>query len=151
MERWVIRRRCILILQVQWWSGSCVLFKYVVLLSLFLCPFVFSPTTYNWNCCRINELWYSPPRGVLPAQFSLCRVRLFATPWIAAHQASLSITNSQSSLRLMSIESMMPSSRLILCRPLLLPPSAFPSIRVFSSESALRIRWPSVGVLSGLW
>ena len=64
-----------------------------------------------------------------------------ATPWIAAHQASLSITNSLSSLKLMSIESVMPSSHLILCRPLLLP-SVLPSIRVFSSESALHIRWP---------
>ena len=63
------------------------------------------------------------------------------TPWIAARQASLSITNSLSSLKLMSIESVMPSSHLILCRPLLLP-SVFPSIRVFSSESALHIRWP---------
>ena len=73
---------------------------------------------------------------------SLSCVRLFATPWIAARQASLSITNSRSSLRLMSIESVMPSSHLILCRPLLLLPSIFPSIRVFSNESALRIRWP---------
>ena len=64
------------------------------------------------------------------------------TPWTAAHQASLSITNSQSSLKLMSIESVMPSNHLILCHPLLLLPSIFPSIRVFSSESALRIRWP---------
>ena len=73
---------------------------------------------------------------------SLSRVRLFSTPWIAARQASLSITNSQSSLRLTSIESVMPSSHLILCHPLLLLPSIFPSIRVFSNESALRIRWP---------
>ena len=73
---------------------------------------------------------------------ALSHVRLFATPWPAAHQASLSITNSQSLLKLMSIESVMPSNHLILCRPLLLPPSIFPSIRVFSSESALLIRWP---------
>ena len=72
----------------------------------------------------------------------LSRVRLFATPWIAAHQASLSIPNSQSSLRLTSIESVMPSSHLILCHPLLLLPPIPPSIRVFSNESALRIRWP---------
>ena len=69
-------------------------------------------------------------------------VRLFATLWIAARQASLSITNSRSSLKLMPIESVMPSSHLVLCRPLLLPPSLFPSIRVFSSKSVLRIRWP---------
>ena len=77
-------------------------------------------------------------------QFSsvLSRVRLFATPWIAARQASLSITNSRSSLRLMSIESVMPSSHLILCRPLLLLPPVPPSIRVFSNESTLHMRWP---------
>ena len=73
---------------------------------------------------------------------SLSRVRLFATPWIAAHQAFLSITNSWSSLRLTSIESVMPSSHLILCRPLLLLPPIPPSIRVFSSESTLRMGWP---------
>ena len=74
---------------------------------------------------------------------SLSHVRLFATPWTAVRQASLSITNSWSSLSLTSIESVMPSSHLILCRPLLLLPSIFPSIRVFSNESALRIRWPT--------
>ena len=68
-------------------------------------------------------------------------VRLFATPWTAAHQASLSITNSQSLPKLTSIESVMPSNHLILCRLLLLPPSIFPSKRVFSNESALCIRW----------
>ena len=73
---------------------------------------------------------------------SLSRVRLFATPWIAARQASLSTTNSRSSLRLKSIKSVMPSSHLILWRPLLLLPSIPPSIRVFSNESALRMRWP---------
>ena len=73
---------------------------------------------------------------------SLSRVRLFATPWIAARQASLSITNSRSSLRLTSIESVMPSSHLILCRPLLLLPPIPPSIKVFSNESTLCMRWP---------
>jgi len=72
----------------------------------------------------------------------LSHVLLFATPWVAARQASLSITNSDNSLRLKSIESVMPSSHLILCRPLLLLPPIPPSIRVFSSESALRMRWP---------
>ena len=72
---------------------------------------------------------------------SLSRVQLFATPWTAARQASLSITNSRSSLRLKSIKSVMPSSHLILCHPLLCLPSIFPLIRVFSNESALRIRW----------
>ena len=69
-------------------------------------------------------------------------VRLFATPWTAAHQASLSITNSQNLLKLKSIESVMPSNHLILCRPLLLLPSIPPSIRVFSNESTLHMRWP---------
>ena len=72
----------------------------------------------------------------------LSRVWPFATPWTAAHQASLSITSSQSLLKLISIELMMPSNHLILCRPLLLQPSTFPSIRVFSKESVLHIRWP---------
>ena len=72
----------------------------------------------------------------------LSRVQLFATPWTAAPQASLSITNSRSLLKLMSIASVMPSNHLILCHPLLLLPLIFPSIRVFSSESVLHIRWP---------
>ena len=72
----------------------------------------------------------------------LSRLGLFATPWIAAHQASLSITNSRSSLRVTSIESVMPSSHLILCRPLLLLPPIPPSIRVFSNESTLHMTWP---------
>ena len=72
----------------------------------------------------------------------LSHVQLFATPWTATRQASLSITNSRRLLKLMFIESVMPSNHLILCHPLLLPPSIFPSIRIFSNESALRIRWP---------
>ena len=84
--------------------------------------------------------------GNFSVQFSsvqlLSHVQLFATPWITARQASLSITNSQSLLKLMSIESVMPSSDLILCRPLLLLPSIPPSIRAFSNESTLRMRWP---------
>ena len=75
-----------------------------------------------WSAQLLNHVW------------------LFATPWTAAHQASLSITNSQSLLKCMSIESVMPSNHLILCRPLFLLPSVFPSIRVFSNESALHIR-----------
>ena len=83
---------------------------------------------------------------ILATQFSSVQslgcVRLLTTPWIAARQASLSITNSQSSLRLTSIKSVMPSSHLILCHPLLLLPSIPPSIRVFSNESTFRMRWP---------
>ena len=84
--------------------------------------------------------------SVMKVQFSslrlLSHVQLFATPWTTARQASLSITNFRSSLRLTSIELVMPSNHLILCHPLLLPPSIFPSIRGFSNESVLCIRWP---------
>ena len=79
----------------------------------------------------------------LPSVQLLSHVQLFATPWTAAHQASLSITNSWSLLKLMSIELVMPSNHLLLCRPLLFSPSIFPSIRVFSNESVLCIRWPN--------
>ena len=92
-------------------------------------------------------IWTSISKWLISSVQSLRCVQLFATPWIAACQASLSITNSQSPLRLTSIESVMPSSHLILCRPLL-PPSIFPSIRVFFNESVLRIRWPKYWSLS---
>ena len=82
------------------------------------------------------------PSKFISVQFSLSRVRLFATPWTAACQAFLSINNSWSLPKLKSIKSMMPANHLILCRPLFLPPSIFPSIRVFSKESELCIRWP---------
>ena len=94
----------------------------------------------------MSKAEFVQPYNLPYLQFSsvqlLSRVRLFATPWIAACQASLSITNSQSSLRLTSIESVMPSSHLILCHPLLFLPPIPPSIRVFSSESTLCMRWP---------
>ena len=95
-----------------------------------------------------NTFWlYTYPyKIIINLQFSsvqsLSHVRLFATPWIATRQASLSITNSRSSLRVASIESVMPSSHLILCRPLLLLPPIPPSIKVFSNESTLCMRWP---------
>ena len=85
--------------------------------------------------------YYSPLKVKVKVK-SLSRVQLFVTPWTAAHQASLSIINSQSLLKLMSIESVTLSNHLILRRPLLLPPSIFPSIRVFSNESVLCISWP---------
>ena len=94
-----------------------------------------------------RDIWLNRKMRLMRSfQFSsvqlLNRVRLFATPWIAACQASLSINNSQSSLKLMSIKLVMPSSHLILCRPLLLLPPIPPSTRVFSNESTLRMRWP---------
>ena len=79
---------------------------------------------------------------------SLSHVQLFVTPWTAARHTSLSITNSQSLLKLMSVESVMPFNHLILCHPLLLPPSIFPSIRVFSNKSVLRMRWPKYWTFS---
>ena len=96
----------------------------------------------KYFCCIFSpycfESWYLQFSSVQ----SLSHVRLFATPWAAARQASLSNTNSQSPPKLVSIESVMPSNHLILCRPLLLLPSIFPSIRVFSNELALLIRGP---------
>ena len=98
------------------------------------CTTSFSPLPSASSCPSILSVSQSVQ--------SLSCVQLFATPWTAAHQASLSITNYQSLLKLMSIESVMPPNRLILCHPLLLLPSIIPSIRVFSNESVLRIRWP---------
>ena len=100
--------------------------------------------------CYINRI--SPFQEYYVILFSsvqlLSHVQLFATPWTAAHQASLSITNSWSLLKLMSTELVMPSNHLIVCLPLLLPPSIFPSIRVLSKESVLRIRWPKYWMFS---
>ena len=90
-------------------------------------------------------LWNTTSEVIAAVVQLLSCVRLFAVPWTAAGQASLSITSSWSLLKLMSIESVMPSNHLILCHPLLLLPSIFPSIRVFSNESALCIRWQSTG------
>ena len=86
--------------------------------------------------------------GQTKSSLLFSRVQLFATLWTAVRQASLSITNSWSPPKLMSIESMTPSNHLILCCPLLLPPSIFPSIKVFSNESALHIRWPKYWTFS---
>ena len=93
------------------------------------------------NVAVTSHMWLFAFKFVSSVQPLSC-VRLFAIPWTAARQASLSFTNSWSLLKLMSIESVMPSNHLILCRPLLLLPSMFPSIKVFSNESMLRIRWP---------
>ena len=108
--------------------------------------------SHNWEVSRFSNSELSILSSTVKTGFSsvqsLSRVWLFATPWTAACQASLSITNPQSLLKLMSIESVMPSNHLILCCPLLLPPSILPSIRVFSNESVLRIRWPKYWSLS---
>ena len=107
----------------------------------------------GWRCCEgsdyvpfkiVFSTWHSNWENeyLLNKFSSLSRVQLFVTPWTATRQASLSIINSSSLLKLMSIKSVMPSNHLIICRPLLLLPSTFPSIRVFSNESVLRIRWP---------
>jgi len=125
-------------------SGLSILFHWSVF--LFLCQ-------YHMVLMTTNLLYSLKPGRLIPWLFrvfsvfissvqSLSRVRLFATPWITARQASLSITNSRSSLRLTSIESVMPSSHLMLCCPLLLLPPIPPSIRVFSNESTLCRRWP---------
>ena len=95
-----------------------------------------------------NRCYDNWSTGQFSSVQSLSRVWLFVSPWAAARQAFLSITNSWSLLKLMSIELVMPSNHLILCRPLLLLPSVFPSIRVFSNESILRIRWPTYWTFS---
>ena len=107
-----------------------------------------------WTSINQSELVWSCPiqsesvESGFRSDQSLSCVWLFATPWITARQVSLSITNSRSSLKLMSIESLMPSSHLVLCRPLLLLPPIPPSIRVFSNESTLHMRWPMYWSLS---
>ena len=93
-------------------------------------------------CCNYRAFTSWSPSVQFSSVQSLSRVLLFVPPWTAAHQASLSITNSWGLLKLMSIESVRPFNHLIFCCPLLLPPSIFPSIRVFSNEPVLCIRWP---------
>ena len=115
-------------------TTTCVLIMCQTLYLVLHMPF--SP------CAWKNMVYIFYLKAAFSSVQSLSCVWLFATPWTAARQASLAITNSRSLLKLMSIESVMPSNHLIFCRPLLLLPSIFPSIRVFSSESALHIRWP---------
>ena len=116
-----------------WWAWPCS-----EIFNLIFCWWaVFPPCCLTWGQTMVEII-----REFSSVQL-LSRVWLFTTPWTTACQASLSITNSRSSHKPMSIDSVMPSSHLILCRPLLLLPSIFPSIRVFSNESALRIRWPN--------
>ena len=105
-------------------------------------------TAYNRQNWDINFAYFCFKSHYISSVQSLSQIWLFVTPWTAAHQASLSIIKSQSPLKPMSIESVMPSNHLILCRPLLFPPSIFPSIRVFSNQSAIHIRWPKYQSLS---
>ena len=124
------------------WIGELILWKWQYYAEQFTDPLQ-SLSKYQWyfhgtrteNFTICMEIQFSSVQ-------SLSHVRLFATPWTAAHQASLSTTNSQSLPKPMSIESVMPSNHLILCHPLLLLSSILPSIRVFSNESTLRMRWP---------
>ena len=114
--------------------------------------FIFSSYLSTWESIIYFSVFLKPMMYILISQFSsvqlLSRVRIFVTPWIAARQASLSITNSQTLLKPMSIDSVMPSSYLILCRPLLLLPPTPPSIRVFSNESTLHMRWPKYWIFN---
>ena len=155
----------------QWglWSEESCLQPHIVPLlkwktfssvQLFATPWTIQPIEFSrpeyWSGWPFPSLGDLPNTGIKPSSpasqveslltfssvQSRSQVQLFVTPWIAACQASLSITNSRSSLRLMSMESVMPFSHLILCHPLLLLPSIFPSVRVFSNESVLHIRWP---------
>ena len=115
--------------------------------SCFLWSIISIVLSWNWLLLSLTPLLgIAVPGETVPrssVQFSHCHVWLFATPWTAVHQASLSITNYQSPPKPMSTESVMLSNHLIFCHPLLLLPSIFPSIRVFSNESALHIRWPN--------
>ena len=126
-----------------WWSDfpqrnqDCILQK-----EWHVPKMVMEKLTIHNESNGIRALSYMVHSVQFSSVHSLSHVRHFATPWITPRQASLSITNSQSLLKLKSIKSVMPSSHLILCHPLLLLPSIPPSIRVFSNESTLRMRWP---------
>ena len=137
---------CVLLTWIYKWTNShmCLTAKRyldvfclsLALLSVWNAGYSYFLTEYRKNCNLNISSQFNSVQSISP-------VWHFATPWTAARQASLSIINSQSLLKLMSIELVMPSSHLILCCPLLLLPSIFPSIRVFSNESALCIRWPN--------
>ena len=128
------------------WHGWCLLQEVSFLLILaqnLLKQFKLYGRQYIWPFPLFLPVVIRSHGGYLLSSVQLLiRAQFFLTPWTAAHQASLSITNSWSLLKHMSIVSVMPSNHLILCRPLLLPPSVFPSTRVFSNESLLSIRWP---------
>ena len=128
IDLWILKNLCIPGIKPTW--SWCMIF-------LVCCWIPFARILL-----RIFASMFISDIGLFSSVQLLSRVRLFATPWIAARQASLSITNSRSSPKLMSIELVMLCSHLILCHPLLLLPSIFPSISVFSNESTLYIRWP---------
>ena len=141
MQLFVLSLCRVVLLLLRYESPKTFIVKVFILHSLSTCVLLSSWSIilaiFAYLAHSVGCYWYN--------QFSsvqlLSRVRLFATPWIAARQASLSITSSQSSLKLMSIESVMASSHLILCHPLLLLPPIPPSLRVFSNEPTLRMRW----------
>ena len=154
---WYIRPSIILVLSVYWFSFLHIMIQYMFWLVYLLLlvtewllrfrkqfQYLINSSIIYLHAYLELILLYQVPRKANSDQFSsvaqLCPT--LATPWTAAHQASLSITNSQSLPKLMSVESVMPSNHLILCRPLLLLPSIFPNIRVFSNESVLCIMWP---------
>ena len=137
-----------MLFSVMIWKCLSLLYSYPPLLPSHR-PYLQHPHRYTLGGTETSS--YQPPKRdwkhIFSVQFSsvaqsLSRVHLFATLWTTAHQAYLSITKSWSLLKLMSIKSMMPSNHLILCRALLFPPSIFSSIRVFSNDLVLRIRWP---------
>ena len=141
------------VLITSWLKGASGWSKYSKLERVLACDRRIQPLSRCAVPARKKELGkqisstlffksFFPPSGGFVVVQSLSRVWLFATPWTVAHQASLSFTISWSLLKLMSIESVMPSNHLILCHPLLLLPSIFPNIRVFSNELTLHIRWP---------
>ena len=134
-----------MILHISSFHSVKYISKYVLLpfLNFDVCIFIKGASHYNLE----NSLFNSISVQFSSVQLLSC-VRLFVTPWTAACQATLSIINSWSLLKLMSTELVMPSNHLILCHPLLLPSSIFPSIRVSSNESVLCIRWPGIGVSS---
>jgi len=113
-----------------------------ILMCVYICIYIYILFQIIFHYRLLKNIECSSLLYMFSSVQLLSRVPLFATPWISAHQASLSITNSRSSLRLTSIKSMMPSSHLIFCHPLLLLPPILLSIRVFSNESTLRMRWP---------
>ena len=133
-----------LIVVINWeWLWPKKNFVLFWIIQVHVCVFQ-SVTSVLWGHLWCFVLWFNKTCCLhcISSVQSLSHVWLLETPWTAARQASLSITNSQSSLKLTSIKSVMPSSHLILCRPLLLLPPIPPSIRVFSSESTFRMRWP---------